>query len=121
MNQITEYIIQINCLNYNNHCKYIKKKLLSVDSSDISHIIFFKKLHVIFHHLPGYLAELHIKVNERGQHLFDFWDELHDDSYFNDNMGCIQIKYINLSNNMYQISVPVKNTPIPVICYINID
>ena len=48
MNQITEYIIQINCLNYNNQFKYIKKKLLSVDSSDISHIIFFKKLHVYF-------------------------------------------------------------------------
>ena len=74
MNQITEYIIHINCLNYNNQCKYIKKKLSSVDSSDISHIIFFKKLHVIFHRLPGYLAELHIKVNERGQHLFNLFD-----------------------------------------------
>ena len=41
MNEIIEYIVQINCLNYNNQCKYIKKKLFSHDTDDISHIIFF--------------------------------------------------------------------------------
>ena len=28
MDKLAEYIMQINCLNYNNQCKYIKKKLL---------------------------------------------------------------------------------------------
>ena len=36
MDKITEYIVQINCLNYNYQCKYVKKKLLSVDFRDIS-------------------------------------------------------------------------------------
>ena len=62
MSQITEYIIQINSLNYNKQCRYVKKKLLSVDSCDISCIIFFKKLNVILHNLPDYLAELDIKI-----------------------------------------------------------
>ena len=67
ISKITEYIVQINTLNYNNQCKYVKNKLLSVDSCDISRIIFFKKLHVILHNLPGYLAELDIKINEKGK------------------------------------------------------
>ena len=52
---------------------------------------------------------------------FNFWDELHDDSYFDDNKGVIRLKYIKLTNNIYQISVPVKNTPLPVISYVSID
>ena len=48
MNQITENIAQINTRDYNSRCKYMKKTLLSVNSNDISRIIFFKKLRVIF-------------------------------------------------------------------------
>ena len=51
MTQINEYIAQINTQNYNDQCKSIKKKLLFVISSDISRIIFFKKLHVILYNL----------------------------------------------------------------------
>ena len=58
MSQLTEYIKQINSLNYNKQCRYIKNESLS---RDISRIIFFKKLHVILHNLPYYLAELGIK------------------------------------------------------------
>ena len=72
MSQITEYIVQINTRNYNSQCKYIKKKLLSVDSHDISRIIFFKKLHVIIHNLPGYFTELDIKIDEQVQRWFNF-------------------------------------------------
>ena len=121
MSQITKYIVQINTRKYNSQCKYIKKKLLSVDTCDISRIIFFKKLHVILHNLPGYFAELDTKIDEEGQHWFNVWDELHDDSYFDDYDGVIRINYIKLTNNIYQISVPVKNSPVPVILYIKID
>ena len=42
MNQITEYIIQINCLNYDNQCKYIKKKLSSVAQVILAILYFLK-------------------------------------------------------------------------------
>ena len=35
MTEIIEYIVQINSLNHNNQCRYIKKKLLSHDTHDI--------------------------------------------------------------------------------------
>ena len=124
MDKTTKYIVQINCLNYNNQCKYVKKKLLSVDFRDINRIKFFKKLQVILQKLPVYLTEIDIKINEEGNHLFNFFYELDDRSYFKnskDIKGFIRVNYIKLSNNLYQISVAVKNTPIPVISYININ
>ena len=42
MNKITEYIVQINTLNYNKQCKYVKNKLLSLDICDATHILFLK-------------------------------------------------------------------------------
>ena len=124
MSQINEYITQINNLNYNKHCRYVKNKLLSVDSCDISLAIFFKKLHVILHNLHYYLAELDNKINGKGKRWFDFWDELHElheIHYFDNNRVIMQLKCINLTNNTYQISVPLKGTPMPVISYINVD
>ena len=124
MDKTTKYIVQINCLNYNYQCKYVKKKLLSVDFRDINRIKFFKKLQVILQKLPVYLTEIDIKINEEGNHLFNFFYELDDRSYFKnskDTEGFIRVNYIKLSNNLYQISVAVKNTPIPVISYININ
>ena len=124
MDKITKYIVQINCLNYYNQCKYVKKKLLSVDFRDINRIKFFKKLQVILQKLPVYLTEIDIKINEEGNHLFNFFYELDDRSYFKNSKdieGFIRVNYIKLSNNLYQISVAVKNTPIPVISYININ
>ena len=109
MSQITDYIIQINSLNYNKQCKYIKNKLLSVDSCDISCIVFFKKLHVILHRLPGYLAEFNDEIDEKKHR------------WFNDNRSIMRLKTIKLTNNIYQISVPVKNTPLLVISYIKIN
>ena len=51
----------------------------------------------------------------------NFWDERHDDSYFNDDDGIIIIKCIKLTNNMYEIKVPVINSPIPIASYIITD
>ena len=67
MTQITACIAQINTRNYNDQCKYIKKKL-SVISCDISRIIFFKKLHVILYNLPYYLSGLDIKINGKNNY-----------------------------------------------------
>ena len=124
MDKITEYIVQINCFNYNNQCKYVKKKLLSVYFCDINYIMFFKKLQVILQKLPVYLTEIDIKINKEGQYLFNFFHEIHNRSYFKDSKdirGFISVNYLKLSNNMCQICVPVKNTQIPVISYININ
>ena len=84
----------------------------------------FKKLQVILQKLRINLREIDIKINEEGNHLFNFFYELDDRSYFKDSKdikGFIIVNYIKLSNNMYQISVVVKNTPTAVISYINID
>ena len=124
MDKITEYIVQINCLNYNNQCKYVKKKLLSADFCDINYIMFFKKLQVILQKLPAYLTEIDIKINEEGQHLFSFFHEIDNRSYFKDSKdirGFIRVNYLKLSNNMCQICVAVKNTLIPVMSCININ
>ena len=118
MTQITEYVAQINTQNCNDQCKSIKKKLLFVISSDISRIIYFKQLHVILCNLSCYLVGIDIEINEKKQLWFNFWDELHDDAYFNDDNGIIQIKCVKLTNNMYQIKVPVINTAIPITSYI---
>ena len=122
MSQIIEYIIQINSLSNNKQYKYIKNKLLFLKSYDTSRIIFFKKLHVILHRLPGYLVEFNEEIDDKKHRWFNLWDEFHDNSYFDDNdRGIMSLKTIKLTNNIYQISILVKNTPIPVRSYIKID
>ena len=124
MNKIRQHIIQINCLNYNRQCNYIKKKLLSVDFHDIDHIMFLKKLQIILQELPVYLKDINIKINESDNNLFNFFYDLDHRSYFKDSKdirGFIRVNYIKLSNKIYQINVAVKNTPIPIISYININ
>ena len=124
MNKIRQHIIQINCLNYNRQCNYIKKKLLSVDFHDIDHIMFLKKLQIILQELPVYLKDINIKINESDNNLFNLFYDLDHRSYFKDSKdvrGFIRVNYIKLSNNIYQINVAVKNTPIPIISYININ
>ena len=44
--------------------------------------MFFKKLQVILQKLPIYLTEIDITVNQEGNHLFNFFHELDDRSYF---------------------------------------
>ena len=122
MSHIVEYIIKINSLNYNKQYKYIKNKLLSLKSCDISPTIFFKKLQVILYRLPGYLVEFKDEIDEKKYRWYKFWDELHGNSYFDDNdRGIMGLETIKLTNNIYQISIPVNNTPIPVISYIKIN
>ena len=70
MSHIVEYIIKINNLNYNKQCKYIKNKLLSLKSCDISRTIFFKKLQVILYRPPGYLVEFKDEIDEEKHLIF---------------------------------------------------
>ena len=124
MNKITEYIVQIKSLNYNKQCKYVKNKLLSIDFCDITHIMFFKKVQVILKKLPIYLKEIDIEINQEGNHLFNFFHELDDRSYFTDSKDIrefIRVNYIKLSDHIYQITVLVKHSPIPIISYINVN
>ena len=123
MNKITEYIVQINSLNYNKQCKYVKNKLLSIDFCDITHM-FFKKLQVIFEKPPVYLKKIDIEINQEGNHLFNFFHELDDRSYFTDSKDIrefIRVNYIKLSDHIYQITVLVKHSPVPIISYFNVN
>ena len=124
MNKITEYIVQINSLNCDKQCKYVKNKLLSIEIWNITDIMFFKKVEVILEKLPIYLKEMDIEINQEGNHLFNFFHWLDDRSYFIDDKairGFIKVTYIKLSDNMYQIDVLVKKSAIPIISYINVN
>ena len=95
-----------------------------MDFRHITHIMFFKKLQVILQKLPIYLTEIDITINQEGNHLFNFYHELDDRSYFIDSKDIrrfIRVSYIKLSDNIYQITVLVKNSPIPIISYINVN
>ena len=124
MNKIAEYIVQINNLNYNKQCKYVKSNLLSIDFCDITHIMFFKKVQVILKKLPIYSKEIDIEINQEGNPLFNFFHELDDRSYLKDSekiKDFIKVNYIKLSDNIYQTDVIVKKSPIPIISYINVN
>ena len=124
MNKITEYIVQINSLNYDKQCKYLKNKLLSIDICNITDITFFEKVQVILKKLPIYLKEIDIEINQEGNHLFNFFHGLDDRVYFKDSVkirGFIKVIYIKLSDNIYQIYAIVKKSPIPIISYINVN
>ena len=124
MNKLIEYIIQINTLNYSKQCEYIKNKLLSINIYDISYIIFFKNVDVIFKKLPEYLKDINIEINQKGSHFLKFLKGLDDRSYCEDDnsdsiKGFIKVNYVKLTDNIYQIDVLVKKAPIPIISYIN--
>ena len=124
MKKITEYIVQINSLNCDKQCNYVKNKLLSIEICNITDIMFFKKVQVILEKLPIYLKEMDIEINQEGNHLFNFFHWKDDRSYFIDDKpirGFIKVTYIKLSDNMYQIDVLVKKSPIPIISYINVN
>ena len=73
--------------------------------------MFSKKLQKILKKLPIYLKEIDIEINQKGYHLFKFFYELDDKSYFLDDKvirGFIKVNYIKLSNNMYQMDALVK-------------
>ena len=99
-------------------------KLLSIEICNITDIMFFKKVEVILEKLPIYLKGMDIEINQEGNHLFNFFHWLDDRSYFIDDKairGFIKVTYIKLSDNMYQIDVLVKKSPIPIISYINVN
>ena len=124
MNKITEYIVQTNSLNYDKQCKYLKNKLLSIDICNITDIIFFEKVQVILKKLLIYLEQIDIERNQEGNHLFNFFRGLYDRSYFKESekIRCfIKVNYIKLSDNMYEIDVIVKKSPIPIMFYINVN
>ena len=109
MYDMTNYILQINCLNHNNLSEYLKNKLLSIDPCDTTYTVFFKKLYIILHNLPCYLKKLNIKINESEERFVSFWSDFNDNDYFYDTRGYIRIKYTKLSIDKYLVSIPVKN------------
>ena len=124
MNKMTEYIVQISSLNYNKQCKYVKNKLLSIKNCAITDRMFFKKLQMILKNLPIFLKKIDIELNQDAYHLFNFFYEPDDRSYFKEQesiKGYIKVNHIKLSDNMYQIDVKVKKSPIPIISYINVN
>ena len=109
MDDISDYIIQITCLNQDSLYEFLKNKLLSTDPRDITHTVFFKKLYVILLNLPFYLKELNLKKSESDERFINFWSDFNDNRCFYDTRGFMRIKYIKLSNNGYLVSIPVKN------------
>ena len=109
MDDISDYIIQITCLNQDSLYEFLKNNLLSIDPRDIAHTVFFKKLYGILLNLPFYLKELNLKINESDECFINFWSDFNDNRYFCYTRGFMRIKYLKLSNNGYLVSIPVKN------------
>ena len=109
MEHISDYIVQNNSLNHNNLHDFLKSKLLSINSRDITHTVFFKTLSVILLNLPCYLKELNLKINKSAQSFVELWSDFNDNRYFYDTRGFMRIKKVKLSNNGYLVSIPVKN------------
>ena len=109
MYDISEYILEIRCLNHNNLKEYLENKLLSIDPFDITYTVFFKKLYVLLQNLPEYLNELDLKINKNKDHFVNFWTDFLDNMYFYDTKGYIRINCLKLSNNGYLVSIPIKN------------
>ena len=109
MYDISEYILEIRCLNHNNLKEYLENKLLSIDPFDITYTVFFKKLYVLLQNLPEYLNELDLKINKNKDHFVNFWTDFLDNKYFYDTKGYIRINCLKLSNNGYLVSIPIKN------------
>ena len=86
--------------------------------------MFFEKVQVILKRLPIYLKQIDIERNQERNHLFNIFRGLDDRSYFKDSekiRSFIKVNYTELSDNMYQIYVIVKKSPIPIISYINVN
>ena len=86
--------------------------------------MFFEKVQVILKKLPIYLKQIDIERNQERNHLFNIFRGLDDRSYFKDSekiRSFIKVNYTELSDNMYQIYVIVKKSPIPIISYINVN
>ena len=109
MYDISEYILEIRCLNHNNLKEYLENKLLSIDPFDITYTVFFKKLYVLLQNLQEYLNELDLKINKNKDHFVNFWTDFLDNKYFYDTKGYIRINCLKLSNNGYLVSIPIKN------------
>ena len=108
MYDIREYILEIRTWNHNNLKEYLENKVLSIDSFNITHTVFFKKLYVLLQILPDYLHELDLKINENKDHFVNFWTDFLGNKYFYDTRGYIRMNCLRLSNNGYLVSIPIK-------------
>ena len=110
MDEIKKYIEKINSLNFRGQCWYVKNKLLSFKTNDVTYTLFFKKLYILLDNLPWYLKETNIEIGVRKELLIKFWRGLEVDKYSYDDMGYVQIECIKLPDSIYFIGIPVKNT-----------
>ena len=73
MDEIKKYIEKINSLNFRGQCWYVKNKLLSFKTNDVTYTLFFKKLYILLDNLPWYLKETNIEIDVRNQFLEGPW------------------------------------------------
>ena len=52
MDEIKKNIEKINSLNFNGQCRYVKNKLLSFETNDVSYTLLFTKLYIQLDNLP---------------------------------------------------------------------
>ena len=108
MAEIEKNIEKINSLNFNGQCRYVKNKLLSFETNDLSYTLLFTKLYIQLDNLPWYLKETNVEIGVHKELLINFWRALEDDNYFYDGMGYVQIECIKLRGSIYSTGIPVK-------------
>ena len=94
MYETINYIERINCLNHRMLSEYLKDMRLSIDLQHIAHTIFFKKSSVLLNHLPSYLTNLKLKLNESKEHFVNLWDDFKNNTnvilHIDTNVECMK-------------------------------
>ena len=115
MDLLYNNILEFKILNYNDQCKYVINKLLSIKSYNITLTVFYKKLFIILSKLPKKLKESNHKIGDKDNCFFNFWSDFED---FLDVRGFIKLDYVKSSNDKYLVRIP---TNFSITVYLNID
>ena len=115
MDLLYDNILEFKILNYNDQCKYVINKLLSIKSYDITHTVFYKTLFIILSKLAKKLKESNHKIGDKDNCFFNFWSDFED---FLDVRGFIKLDYVKLSNDKYLVRIP---TNFSITVYLNTD
>ena len=119
---LSDHIKQLNTQQYKNQCRYIAKKLISMEPNDIKYLTFLRKLQIIFTGLP-YIAfasmkDLEIESEKSCNHCFN--SDVFDEYFCHKIEAHITIFCKRTSRDEYLLTIPLKNNLEDITSTINI-
>ena len=108
---LSKHISDLNKLSYKDQCVYITNKLISMEPDDITHRTFFKKLQIILTDLISTFNDF-IKdssIGDEGGCNYCFNSNMFDDYFFHRIEAYIIIYCKTTSQDVYLVTIPIKN------------